>query len=536
MKQQLSIFLISLLLINCSNAMNIRNNLLLANVAKNTVQNSASNFIDVKMLETCDEGILADIDFTNVLFVRIPLKTQYLEMPPNQTTFVNIPQFNTPVNLGENGKNLARLTVKFVIPGMRITINSNALQNYYCKLFFDNIDIGSYYYQQNVSTGDAMEDMIIYGTLFNIPPGLYIISLQCLNGSASRMIFGTSHINHQYIELTGEYSASLTASTLPKNLLLPVAPNLISRQKTKFIFAVNDILTSIRINQSTLTQNYYADSAEVTRCCNTKAFQILAAEGDIIQFTGSNSASSTRGMRVSINYFNNLGFPEILNTNYNNFSLDNLANSSSNQANIISANNPVEHAASYQPLDYTSSWIWNAGVSKSFAVATATLPRTNTKPVMFIQACTHLVEVKVNDTASTFNENMNKCEIVKTLRSPTHIKELVSGDKIAIKIKRDYANTAQNVNMKAYFQFNALTTRNEPYNLGFLLAVIAYKNKDGEVKIIKTGDKGWTCNNAAPLKVPIQANYRNEFYLTAAFEARGIYQNLAEYVCNVTLP
>lgn len=533
MKQQLSIFLVFLILINCSTAMNIKNNILLSNhlVNANKAVNSAkaNNFIDTKMLETCDEGILADIDPTNIFYNKISFPSKYIAVSPtNNGIFQLIPQFNTPINIGENGKSMSRLTIRLVIPGLRITINNNSHHTYCCKLFLDSLEIAGYFFQQNVTYGDSMEDMVISGTLFNIPPGLYIVSLQCYNYYGV-LVFGQSEVNHNYMEFFGEYSAGADASTITNNFLLPVTPKTISRKKTKFIFAVDDILTWIQVNGSSVRMFNYATDAEVDQCCNSKAFPILVAEGDTIQFRGSDRGSGLRGMRVSINYYNNLGYPEIYNSDYNTYSMDNLTDPSRSQENMSTYSPKIDSLNSYLPVDYSANWIWNAGAGQSFVVATAVLPSKNTNSVMFIQACTHLVEVKVNAEVARINTaNADKCERVQQLKSPTDMSVLKSGDKISIKMKKS-PNSVGNKAIKAYIA--------TPYITGFVAAVIAYKNKLGEIVEIRTGQKGWTCNGKTPKKVPIQDIYRNDFYLTSAFEARAIYDDAdSEYTCDITLP
>lgn len=533
MKQQLSIFLTFLLLINCSIAVNIKNNILLSNHLANTDKTAnlekTSNFIDTKMLETCDEGILADVDTTNIYYNKISFPSRYIGVSPtNNGVFQLIPQFNTPINIGENGKTMSRLTIRLVLPGVRITINNGSHHTYCCKLFFDSLEIAGYFFQQNVTYGDSFEDMVMTGTLFNIPPGLYIISLQCYNYYGV-MVFGNSEVNHNYFEFFGEYSAGTAASTLPNNFLLPVTPKTISRKKTKFIFAVDDILTWIQVNGSGVKMNNYATDAEVDACCNSKVFPILLAEGDTIQFRGSDRGSGLRGMRVNINYYNNLGYPEIYNSDYSTYSMDNLTNPSSSQENMSTYNPKVDSANIYLPVDYSANWIWNAGAGQSFVVATAVLPAKNTNSVMFIQACTHLVEVKVNTEIAKINTaNADKCERVQQLKSPTDMSVLKSGDKISIKMKKS-PNSVSNKAIKAYDV--------TPYTIGFVAAVIAYKNKLGEVVEIRTGQAGWTCNGKTPKKIPIQDIYRKDFYLTAAFEARAIYDDSAnEYTCDITLP
>ena len=532
MKQQLSIFLTFLLLLNCSIAMNIKNNLLSSSsVMSFNKENNAEkskNFIDTKMLETCDEGILADVDFTNVFYMR----SNYATREPYTLTGVItpaenevlIPQYNYQINVGENGKSMSRLNIRLVIPGLRLN-HLKDYPTYKCRMMLDTIELASYWYRHHDIKGLAWDDLTLIGTLFNVPPGLYVVSLRCY-AYYMDLQFGSSEINPAYIEFKGEYAAGSIPSNQPNNFLLPVTPKQLPKRKSKFIFVVDNYFSYISVNGNNIERSYY--DKDVNSCCDSKAYPILLSDGDILSFRGVDTGAK-RGIIVSVNYYNSLGYPEIYNSSYTNYSIDNYNGTITENISINSDNKPSKWEAdkSYLPIDYSAQWIWGSTTSNPTATATAPLPITNRSSVMFVQACPTLVEVKVNsETAKINSETASTCEKVQQLKSTENIPILKSGDKISIKINKTYDKSRKTKIIDIPI-----------YSTGFVSALISYKNKDGQVVEIRTDENTWTCAGKPAQVQPIQNNFRSDFYLTTAFEARAIFETFEkELTCETTLP
>jgi len=272
----------------------------------------------------------------------------------------------------------------------------------------------------------------------------------------------------------------------------------------------------------------YTSQTDLNDWSTSKVFELYLMEGESAGVK-STTTGGGRFMRFSINYYNKLGYPEILNSNYNQWLCDGMTLGSTTGNKVNFNNHDVDKTKNYKPLDFTSSYIWGTTDANS-SCTYSSVKSTIKDSVIYITACSHLEQVILNSKPIVFNTDLDICERVKTLTESELGASLKSGDVIKIKVKKA---TTNQVTDKVIYANNSHYTS----TAGSLAAVIAYRDKFGVVREVLTNEVSWTCDLAVPNVIPFGSSYRGDFYLNTAFGAKSINNpSNTSFSCETTLP
>jgi len=286
-------------------------------------------------------------------------------------------------------------------------------------------------------------------------------------------------------------------------------------------------------------------------------------EGNTISIQGYDGGGG-RGIRASLVFYNKLGFPEIVNSIQDKWNCSGLNATKTNTImNIIKSN--FESTNNYKPLDFNAGWLWgNSNCSTQNAYCVGGWPYNNTAcvgncpnnncsgctttcsttlngtvkdSVIYVTAFSNLTAVSINGTpipSTKLPADLGSSWITKTFDSTMTGKSLQAKDTIKFTV-----NKANLPSSNPSYNWPSITDANPHFGTAAgIVAVIAYKDSNGKVNVIKTGDPGWTCNDAAPFVVPFGDSYRKDFFLNSVFEAStiGNVARSADCYCSITLP
>lgn len=497
-----------------------------------------NNFSSRNTLETGDDGIMVNIDSSNVFRERVNFKNK-LSTYIVSSTEIGFSDFDYSINVGENNRSLSRLQIVYHLVGINFSWNTGDISqitahNMGIKLYFDDVMIGYIFHGGHYSNRDYFS-LVLKGTVFNVAPGVHTIKMRgntdykfifgnygnsmqdSLNGLSQVYGYG-SHLHYSFLDLFGEFLDSSDENPVSRSFLIPVNPRTRIMRKAKLALSIDDDVRYMRINGINHPMYLYFSQGEVNNCWVSKSFESLLGDQDTITLYGVDSHGGSRGIIGNFVYYNSLGFPEIINTNASDWKCE-------GATPVVQARD-VESTTNLRPIDFGADWIWSTAGVSSGATCTVTLPQTVTKSVIYVSMCTQLEEIRVNGGSpiSVASGNPGLCQRTKKIISDA-TGSLKSGDVVSFKGSK-VANTSSNIS-------------NSYFNLNSLAAVIAYKNSNGDVVQVTTNDNlYWICDDVVPSVVNMDSGFRNQYFLNNAFSINSIYRASGNIttICKITLP
>lgn len=549
--KQLALFTIALLLISNVHVLEIvkTNDSLnrLKSVISHNIKNASSrtttkfvktSFSSTNMNQLPKEGLLIDINPHNIFHKRINFPFKHHTINTNYRT-KELTEYRQVIDTSEarNTSNLASLSIEYIFP-------SSGPYNYYhtnlkLTLTFDGVEIG--YYYESYSYSNNLSDIIVKGTIYNVKPGLHYIRIYARNSNTSN--FNYHNISYAKLEMFGEFvnknnkmsiSSNNSNSITPvnsKSFILPTINNPITSSKpARIIFAVDDKLHYIQLNDRDVEKSMYS----VAQLDNFRISKLLPAHispGDKLWIYARNlSSGSPFGMiRGSVTYYDHRNFLNIYNTNTNTKEWKFSSNITYNRSGYMSSSSYTS-----KPIDNNSTPIWGYYATWSnntnYYGLTTTIPFPDFTSRIYVSACPYLFHVKVNNVKRLTNRN--DCNAAYTLSKYTKSggelgSNLKTGDVIEI-----YGGTSSSALNYTY------NKDSYHYSRPATIAAIYYTNSKGVPTEVLSNHYNWKCNNYEPGVIEFKYNSQKDNVIRIASGAEYIYYRYSSssYTCKITLP
>jgi len=187
----------------------------IANFAIATENSQYTSFNGPTQVNLPDEGVLIDTDPKNVFFHYLKFQPSIYVSRANLATssaFKEMSDLTYNFSSSDDNRTLSRLSIRYIIPAFKNNWNSmtnlpNIINGF--QLFLNDVVIGYANLNYNTQANENREewdDIILQGTVYNIPSSIYKISVRAIT-NAQTVQWGRGEIASTMLYLEGEYMA-----------------------------------------------------------------------------------------------------------------------------------------------------------------------------------------------------------------------------------------------------------------------------------------------------------------------------------------
>jgi hypothetical protein len=181
----------------------------------NLTNSQYTSFSGSKVVNLPDEGVMIDSDPKNVFFHYLKFEPSIYSSYANLATsssFKELTDLTYNFSSSDDNRTLARLNVRYIIPAFKnnwtnFTNRPNVVNGF--QLFLDEVVIG--YANINYTTNanemrEEWDDIILEGTVYNVPSSIYKISVRAITNSFT-VQWGREALASTVMYMSGEYMA-----------------------------------------------------------------------------------------------------------------------------------------------------------------------------------------------------------------------------------------------------------------------------------------------------------------------------------------